>query len=161
MVGGDSTGAAEDFKKLARQYPGSPLASRALYAAGWIYENRLFDRDSAIATYTRLMALYPASQYAVRVASKIAEVNLKLKQAAAADTSAARGGVQNPGAGVPDSLRRRAIQTPVPGVPDSLQRRGQVFVPNPDSAASDSLETKRMRISAPRRGPVKEGPTPD
>jgi hypothetical protein len=123
------------------------------------------------------MALYPASQYAVRVASKIAEVNLKLKQAAAADTSAARGAVQTPGTGVPDSLRRRAIQTsvpgvpdslhrrasqtPFPGVPDSLQRRGQVFVPNPDSAASDSLETKRMRISAPRRGPVKEGPTPD
>jgi TolA-binding protein len=177
MVGGDSTGAAEDFKKLARQYPGSPLASRALYAAGWIYENRLFDRDSAIATYTRLMALYPASQYAVRVASKIAEVNLKLKQAAAADTSAARGAIRTPGTGVPDSLRRRAIQTPspgvpdslrrraiqtpVPGVPDSLQRPGQVFVPNPDSAASDSLETKRMRISAPRRGPVKEGPNPD
>jgi TolA-binding protein len=176
MVRGDSTGAVENFKKLARQYPGSPLASRALYAAGWIYENRLFNRDSAIASYTRLAALYPASQYAVRIASKIAEVNLKLKQAAAADSLAARRVIQPPvpGApdslhrrtiqtpvpGAPDSLHRRTIQTPVPGAPDSLQQREQVFVPKPGPPASDSLEVRRMRTPAPRSGSEKEGPTP-
>ena len=104
MIGGDSAGAVEDFKDLARQYPGSPLASRALFAAGWIYENRLFNPDSAIASYTKLMTLYPASPYAVRVVPKITEVNLKRKQSAAADSSGSKAAVRTP---VPWLLRAR------------------------------------------------------
>ena len=145
MIRGDSAGAVEDFKNLARQYPGSPLASRALYAAGWIYENRLFNRDSAIASYSKLVALYPGSLYAVRIAAKITEVNLKLKQAAAAaDTSAAR----------------RAVKPPVPGVSDSTRRRDEVFVPRPAPAPADTMEVKRIPTARPKRVPDKEGPTP-
>ena len=142
MFKGDSAGAVEDFKKVARQYPGSPFASRALYAAGWIYENRLDNRDSAIASYTKLVALYPASLYAVQVTPKIAEVTLKQKQAAAAADSAAI---------------RRAL--PPPGVPDSLQRHNQLLPPGRDAAASDSLEVGRMRVPSLKKGPDKEGPT--
>ena len=144
MIRGDSAGAVEDFKNLARQYPRSPLASRALYAAGWIYENRLYNRDSAIASYTKLVALYPGSQYAVRVAAKITEVNLKLKEAAAADTSAAH----------------RVVKPPVPGVSDSTRRREEVLVPRPAPAAADTMEVKRIPTSKPKREPDKEGPTP-
>jgi TolA-binding protein len=144
MVGGDTTGAVENFKKLARKYPGSPLASRALYAAGWIYENRLYNRDSAIASYTQLLALYPNSQFAARVAPKIAEVNLKLKQAAAPDTSAAR----------------RVPLPPVNTVPDSLHRREEIFVPRPSPTATDTMELRRIPTVGPRKLPQKEGPTP-
>jgi TolA-binding protein len=146
MIRGDSVGAVEDFKKLARQYPGSPLASRALYAAGWIYENRLSNRDSAIASYTKLVALYPASPYAVRIAAKITEVNLNLKQkqAAASDTSASR----------------RTVRPPVPGVPDTVQRREEIFVPKRDPAVTDTMEVRRIPTVGPRKVPEKEGPIP-
>ena len=166
MIGGDSAGAVEDFKDLARQYPGSPLASRALFAAGWIYENRLFNPDSAIASYTKLMTLYPASPYAVRVVPKITEVNLKRKQSAAADSSGLKAAVRTPvpgapetgrtGAvrvpvpGFPDSARTGAIRTPVPGVPDSV-RTGPVRLPVP--GVPDSLQ-RREEIYVPKQNPA-------
>lgn len=142
MVSGDSTGAAEGFKQLARQYPGSPFASQALYAAGWIYENRVIDRDSAIASYRALMNLYPTSRYAARVAPKIAEVNLKLKQEA--DSAAAR------------QLRLN----PVPAPPDSLQRSNQMIVPKPEPAAPDTTMVKKPPLQVPKKAPMQEGPTP-
>jgi tetratricopeptide (TPR) repeat protein len=148
MIKGDSAGAVEDFKKIARQYPRSPLASRSLYAAGWIYENRLFNRDSAIASYTKLIALYPASPYAVRIAAKITEVNLKLKQAAAPDSSASRPAVRPP------------VRLPVPGIPDTLQRREEVFVPKQNPAVTDTNEVRRIPNAGPKKLPEKEGPTP-
>ena len=142
MVNGDSTGAVEGFKNLARQYPGSPFASRALYAAGWIYENRLFDRDSAIASYKALMSLYPTSMYATRVAPKIAEVNLKLKQEA--DSAAAR----------------RARLNPAAAAPDSLQRGNQTIVPKPEPGAIDTSMVRRPLLPARKKAPQQEGPTP-
>ena len=160
MIRGDSAGAVEDFKKLALQYPGSPLASRALFAAGWIYENRLFNPDSAIASYTKLMVLYPASPYAVRIAPKITEVNLKRKQSAAPDTSASRPTVRTPVRGTPDSVRTGAVRPPVPGVPDTLQRREEIFVPKRSPAVADTNEVGRIPTIKQRKTPEKEGPTP-
>ena len=144
MVRGDSTGAAEGFKKLARQYPASPLASRALYAAGWIYENRLSNRDSALASYAKLVALYPGSLYAARIASKMAEVNQKLKQDALPDTS----------------VSRRTVGTPPSAVPDSLQRRNMGFPPKPGRPVDDTIAVRRNPPTGPGRVPDKEGPTP-
>jgi TolA-binding protein len=146
MIGGDSAGAVEDFKNLARQYPGSPLASRALFAAGWIYENRLFNRDSAIASYTKLMTLYPASPYAVRIVPKITEVNLKRKQSAAPDTSGSRPTVRTTVPGAPETVRTGAVRSPVPGVPDSV-RTGAVRTPVP--GAPETVRTGAVRSPVP------------
>jgi outer membrane protein assembly factor BamD (BamD/ComL family) len=153
MVGGDSTAAVEDFKKLAREYPSSPLASRALYAAGWIYENRLFESDSAIAAYTRLMALYPASLYAARVSPKIGEVNQKKKDAAAADSLEARKLRLPPVRTAADSVRARAVS-------DSISVREEVFRPKPVPSIPDSAEVKKIPKVSPRMGPGKEGIPP-
>ncbi len=144
MIRGDSTEAAEDFKKVAREFPGSPLASRALYAAGWIYEYRLFNRDSAFASYSRLLALYPSSPFAGRITPKVTEVALKKKQDAAADSAAVRA----------------ALKPPVTAAPDTLHGRERIFVPNASPANSDSIEQRKMRIITPRKGPGKEGTTP-
>ncbi|HMK38618.1 MAG TPA: tetratricopeptide repeat protein, partial [Bacteroidota bacterium] len=159
MVTGDSTGAAEGFKSLARQYPSSPLASRALYAAGWIYENRLYNRDSAISSYTQLLALYPGSPYSARVAPKIAEVNLHQKQVAAAADSAARRLNQN-AAMAADSAARRLNGNTAPAVSDSLHKRNDVVPPNPSTAPDDSTELRKIRPPNPRTAPGKEGTIP-
>jgi tetratricopeptide (TPR) repeat protein len=163
MVRGDSTRAAEDFKKLALRFPGSPLASRALYAAGWIYENRLLNRDSAIASYSKLMALYPSSQFATRIAPKIAEVTLKQKaDAAAADT------LKQKKAAAADSLKQKkgaadtlaSHRTLPPGVslaPDSLRTRDLIDLPKTAPPPGDSTQAKKPPTLVPRKLPGKEG----
>ena len=60
-----------------KRYPASPFASKAQYAVGWIYEQLTVQPDSAIASYEKLLSLYPGSTYAVRVQPKLAEVQLK------------------------------------------------------------------------------------
>ena len=135
MLAGDTTKAADSFKDVAQKYPSSPFASRALYAAGWVYEYQMLNVDSAIASYERLLALYPRSTYASRITGKIAEVMMKRKSAAAPDSSAARRagpalGPQAPG------QQGGLLKAPVPAVPDSAIQRG-----------------------LPRKG--KEGPSPE
>jgi tetratricopeptide (TPR) repeat protein len=152
MVRGDSTGAAEDFKKLALRFPGSPLASRALYAAGWIYENRVFNRDSAIASYSRLMTLYPLSQFATRIAPKIAEVTLKQKaDAAAADT------LKQKKAAADTLVSHRSLPPGVSLAPDSLRTRDLIDLPKTAPPPGDSTQAKKPPTLTPRKLPEKEG----
>ena len=93
MMSGSAEAAVDTFRLIARAYPASNWSSRALYAAGWLYENRLANQDSAIAQYERLIRLYPATPYAIQVRPKIAEVELKRKGQSAppkvADSTAA------------------------------------------------------------------------
>ncbi|HUI64979.1 MAG TPA: outer membrane protein assembly factor BamD, partial [Bacteroidota bacterium] len=136
MLAGDTAKAAEGFKDLAQKYPSSPFASRALYAAGWMYEYQMLNADSAIASYERLLTLYPRSIYASKITGKIAEVIMKRKSAAAPDSSAARRVGPAPGPQVPGQ-QGGLLKSPVPpAVPDSAIQRG-----------------------LPRKG--KEGPTPE
>lgn len=79
MNSGRPEAAVDSFRQVARRYPASPWSSRALFAAGWVYENRLANTDSAIAHYERLERLYPASPYAVQVRPRLAEVQLLRK----------------------------------------------------------------------------------
>ncbi len=71
---GRSQIAIDSFKAVARRFPGSPVASRALYAAGWTYEYRTKNIDSATAAYERLLATYPSSPLALKVQPRINEV---------------------------------------------------------------------------------------
>jgi tetratricopeptide (TPR) repeat protein len=80
LEAGDRFAAIDTFKEVERRYPESPLASKAEYAVGWIYEEMLSNQDSAIAHYQQLVAQYPTSEYAMRVRPKLAAVELKLNQ---------------------------------------------------------------------------------
>lgn len=74
LQSGKNRAAIDTFVTVAGTYPQSPAASRALYAAGWTYENHTPQRDSVAALYERLVALYPATVYAQRVLPRVQEV---------------------------------------------------------------------------------------
>jgi len=74
MASGNSAAAIDSFKSLVLTYPESPLASKAQYAIGWIYEQNGAMSDSAISNYQQLVAKYPGSQYAIVVKGKLEEV---------------------------------------------------------------------------------------
>jgi tetratricopeptide (TPR) repeat protein len=59
------------FSVIYNQYPASPLAPKALYASGWILENKLDQLDSAAALYDSLKLKYPATIYANKISQKI------------------------------------------------------------------------------------------
>ena len=58
--------------RVVKQYPSSPFGAKALYTAGWLYENDPLRRDSASAIYRRLLMQYPLSLYGQKVQPKIA-----------------------------------------------------------------------------------------
>ncbi|HTX18385.1 MAG TPA: tetratricopeptide repeat protein [Bacteroidota bacterium] len=58
---------------IVRDRSGSSFSPKALYAIGWIYENKLDKADSASAVYRRLIKAYPRSDFAVAVIPKIQE----------------------------------------------------------------------------------------
>lgn len=59
--------------KIVQEDQSSPYCPKALYTIGWIYENKMNKVDSASAVYRRLLAVYPASQFALAVKPKIQE----------------------------------------------------------------------------------------
>jgi len=59
------------LKKIYHEYPASPLAPKALYATGWILENKLDQPDSAAAIYDSLKVNYPSTVYANKISQKI------------------------------------------------------------------------------------------
>lgn len=76
----NTTEAIKLYQQLSSLYQTSPLASKALYAAGWIYENALVKNDSALAVYKRLLAQYPTSQYAAIAKRKINAYDEEMKR---------------------------------------------------------------------------------
>ena len=72
---GKSLAAIDTFATIVKKYPDSPLASKAQYSVGWLYE-QISRPDSAIQSYARLVTLYPTSEYAALVRPKLAEVEL-------------------------------------------------------------------------------------
>jgi TolA-binding protein len=66
--------AARQFNRIAEEYRDSPLAPKALYSLGWMFENTLMQPDSAIYYYRLLVERYPQSEYAkdVRAGVEIA-----------------------------------------------------------------------------------------
>ncbi|KAB2838576.1 MAG: tetratricopeptide repeat protein, partial [Melioribacteraceae bacterium] len=56
--------AIKDFYLLAEKFPESVIAPKALYSAGWVWENKLGSLDSAAAAYDTLVARYDKSLYA-------------------------------------------------------------------------------------------------
>ena len=60
-----------NFYKIYMTHPKSPYAAKALYATGWILENKMNMNDSAVVVYDTLIKKYPRSKYAINVTPKI------------------------------------------------------------------------------------------
>ena len=73
MDGEHSDSALPYLYKIVREGGSSPFSPKALYAIGWLYENRLEEEDSASAVYRRLVAVYPKSEFALAVRPKLQE----------------------------------------------------------------------------------------
>lgn len=70
------------FRTIYHEYPNSPLAPKALYASGWILENKLDKVDSAAALYDTLKLKYPTTVYANKISQKLSVYNLEQKRLA-------------------------------------------------------------------------------
>lgn len=71
----DSIGAAIAlYRAIVDLHRQSPLAAKAQYAIGWIYEQLRPNPDSAIANYQRLVNMFPSTTYALLVTPKLNEV---------------------------------------------------------------------------------------
>ncbi len=64
-----------DAVNLLRQYsdmnPGDTLSAKAIYGIGWIYQNRLLNKDSALAYYNLLKMRFPESPYYANIAATL------------------------------------------------------------------------------------------
>ena len=141
---GDTRGARDTMRVIVANYPSSPVASKAQYALGWIYENASDQSDSALSSYRKLVQLYPRSRYAPLVKPKIDEydnMQKALEQKMKDSLSAAqRDTLHNIkpleqkmkdtlATGVRDSLRLKPVET------DTLKRKP------PDQVSPDTLVT--------------------
>ena len=61
----------QKFYSIFQNYPKSLLAPKALYAGGWILENELKLFDSAAVFYDSINVIYPQTQYASNIKSKL------------------------------------------------------------------------------------------
>lgn len=67
--------------RIVKENAASPFSAKALYAIGWLYENKLERRDSASVVYRRLIAAYPDSRFAGAVRLKVEEEDNARKEA--------------------------------------------------------------------------------
>ncbi len=56
------------LRDYSTTYPDDTLSAKALYGIGWIYQNRLLNKDSALAYYNTLKLRYPESPYYANIA---------------------------------------------------------------------------------------------
>jgi len=64
--------AIEAYRDFTVRYPSSKYLPKALYAIGWIQENRLSENRQAFDSYRQLIEKYPDSEYAKDLRVKIA-----------------------------------------------------------------------------------------
>ncbi len=135
MQAGKAKAAIDTFSVLVKHFPGSPAAVRAMYAAGWLYENEAKSQDSAAAFYERLVAKAPSSTYALKVGPRVQEVQAarRVAQEKARADSVAKAAAA---AAALDSIK--AKQAPkVSAAQDSLKGK-----PGAAAAVTDSARAK-------------------
>ena len=71
LLAEDYYGAIDILKEIPELYPKSTIAPKAIYASGWIEENKLNDYSAAAESYDTLIAKYPASEYVRVIAPKV------------------------------------------------------------------------------------------
>jgi outer membrane protein assembly factor BamD (BamD/ComL family) len=71
LLAEDYYSAIDKFNNIPELYPTSAIAPKAIYASGWIEENKLNDYTAAVESYDTLIARYPASEYVRLIAPKV------------------------------------------------------------------------------------------
>jgi outer membrane protein assembly factor BamD (BamD/ComL family) len=71
LLAEDYYAAIDKFKDIPNLYPKSSVAPKAIYASGWIEENKLNDYVAAVESYDTLISQYPASEYVRVIAPKV------------------------------------------------------------------------------------------
>lgn len=71
--------ALAEYQKIIDKFPESEYAPKALYAMGWIYENKLSQNDKAAEIYREVLKKYPKTDFSKKVKKKI----MALEKAAA------------------------------------------------------------------------------
>ena len=71
LLAEDYYAAIDKFKDIPNLYPKSSVAPKAIYASGWIEENKLNDYAAAVESYDTLISQYPASEYVRVIAPKV------------------------------------------------------------------------------------------
>lgn len=77
LLAGASRDAIVILNSLKDKYPDSELVPKTYYTLGWIYENILRNKDSVVFYYRTLKERFPNSEYAQRVADKLAVLDVR------------------------------------------------------------------------------------
>ncbi len=130
MVAGRYQPAIDSLRRLAKDYPDSPLAPKSRYMIAWIYENNLANPDSALSHYKLVVQKHPGTKYGDaalrRIPPVVADTTKKAvigpTKKSAADTAAK---IPVLGPRMPDA--DTAIKLPLknPLRPDSLLKKGE------------------------------------
>ncbi|HED08737.1 MAG TPA: tetratricopeptide repeat protein [Ignavibacteria bacterium] len=72
--------AIPDLYNIYKNYPKSKYAPKALYAAGWVLENKLSLPDSAAEMYSLIKQKYPATIYGKKIFDKVNIYNQEMKR---------------------------------------------------------------------------------
>lgn len=80
------------FQDLTQTQNDPEVASKSLFAIGWIYENKLADNTQAYETYKQLLEKFPSSAYSNKVRKKVSAFEKQSTAAApvASDSSTAQ-----------------------------------------------------------------------
>jgi tetratricopeptide (TPR) repeat protein len=84
MIQQNYNASVKDFYSIYKEHPHSDYAAKALYAAGWVLENKLNQNDSAAIFYDSVYTMYPRSIYANEVAESVSFYNAELVKRKAA-----------------------------------------------------------------------------
>ena len=60
--------AVAELKLVEEKYPSDTLVAKSLYSIGWLYENKLVNKDSSLLYYNKLKNQFPQSEYTLKVA---------------------------------------------------------------------------------------------
>lgn len=92
LAGRDPQEAIRLFQDLTQTQTDPEMASKSLFAIGWIYENKLADNAQAYEMYKRLLEQFPSSPYSNKVRKKVSafEKQVAAASAAPADSGASR-----------------------------------------------------------------------
>ena len=152
---GDAKGARDTLRDIVRTYPTSPFASKAQYALGWVYETVDVVPDSAIASYRKLMTLYPGTQYAVAAKPKVDEYDLFQKAVQQRKDSIA--------AAVKDSLAGKSREKS--GTKEKLLENGKEKGMRPpavsDSSSAKPREEEEKPVTIPQQNDTSAAPGKD
>ena len=59
--------AISELEKVEKLFPNDTMVAKSLYSIGWIYENKLVNKDSALSYYNKLRTKFPESEYTFKI----------------------------------------------------------------------------------------------